>query len=393
MPSIAAAARARTSASSSAVIGANAAAAANAASCSCVGGTTTCDAQGTAWGPCVGEVTPQPEICATPADEDCDGAPGQCGTFSWGQRFGDVVNNQDVVDVVADAQGNIYLAGNFEGTIDLGGGPLVSTGAGATDVFIAKLSPAGAHLWSKRFGSADYDDEVRRLSLDPAGDLLLTGGFASTIDFGGGTMTTGGPSPFVAKLDPNGNHIWSKTFSGSGDNWGTGIAADPQGNVLVTGDFTGFVNCGGPVLSGAGSNDIFVAKLTAAGNHVWSQRHGGSAAERTRSIDVDSTGAAVIIGYFNGSVNVGGGLFTAVGSGDVLLFKLSAAGAHVWNAAGAHLWSQRWSSPGAQLGFGLSVDGSGNVALTGRMEGAPDFGGGALASAGARDVFLAKLGP
>lgn len=40
----------------------------------CQAGTKTCNAQGTAYGPCNGEVTPGTETCATPDDEDCDGA-------------------------------------------------------------------------------------------------------------------------------------------------------------------------------------------------------------------------------------------------------------------------------------------------------------------------------
>ncbi len=39
----------------------------------CVGGTQTCDATGTAWGPCVGQVLPKSELCANNVDEDCNG--------------------------------------------------------------------------------------------------------------------------------------------------------------------------------------------------------------------------------------------------------------------------------------------------------------------------------
>ena len=47
----------------------------------CQAGIRTCNAEGTAHGPCVGEVVPQSEICATSEDEDCDGVvdEGDCG--------------------------------------------------------------------------------------------------------------------------------------------------------------------------------------------------------------------------------------------------------------------------------------------------------------------------
>ncbi len=40
----------------------------------CKAGTRTCNAQGTAFGPCMGEVLPATESCLTPVDDDCDGA-------------------------------------------------------------------------------------------------------------------------------------------------------------------------------------------------------------------------------------------------------------------------------------------------------------------------------
>lgn len=46
----------------------------------CRGGTMTCNDQGTAWGPCVGQVLPQPETCTTPQDDDCDGQINESGT-------------------------------------------------------------------------------------------------------------------------------------------------------------------------------------------------------------------------------------------------------------------------------------------------------------------------
>lgn len=47
----------------------------------CTTGTRTCNALGTAYGPCAGEVLPATESCSTPADDDCDGTPNDgCAT-------------------------------------------------------------------------------------------------------------------------------------------------------------------------------------------------------------------------------------------------------------------------------------------------------------------------
>jgi hypothetical protein len=56
--------------------------------------------------------------------------------------------------VAVDGAGNVLLTGDFDGTVDFGGGPLTS--AGSDDIFVAKLDAQGNHLWSKRFGDSYY---------------------------------------------------------------------------------------------------------------------------------------------------------------------------------------------------------------------------------------------
>jgi hypothetical protein len=53
--------------------------------------------------------------------------------------------------VASDALGNAVLAGGVEGTLDLGGGPLEGT-AGASNVYLGKLSGMGEYDWAKIFG-------------------------------------------------------------------------------------------------------------------------------------------------------------------------------------------------------------------------------------------------
>jgi hypothetical protein len=59
-------------------------------------------------------------------------------------------------------------------------------------------------------------------------------------------------------------HLWSQRFGGTGDDSGRVVAVDGTGNVLVTGTFTGTVNFGGGDLTSAGGYDIFVAKYDSA---------------------------------------------------------------------------------------------------------------------------------
>ncbi|XXT15491.1 hypothetical protein WME94_35110 [Sorangium sp. So ce429] len=100
--------------------------------------------------------------------------------------------------IASDALGNFYITGSFDGTVDFGGGPLTS--AGRRDIFLFKLDPSGALLWSKRFGST-HEEYGFGVNVDGSGNVLLAGGyqgdtFAPIVDFGGD------PLPFTTIIAP-----------------------------------------------------------------------------------------------------------------------------------------------------------------------------------------------
>ncbi|MCK6590533.1 MAG: SBBP repeat-containing protein, partial [Polyangiaceae bacterium] len=216
----------------------------------CKLGTTQCNAQGTAYGPCDGEVTPAPEDCSTPADENCNGMTDACGLFGWSLSFGDATE-QDGHDIAADSAGNVYITGGFQGTIDLGGGPLTS--AGGMDLFIAKFSSSGSHIWSKRFGNA-FEQVGRGIAVDAGGNVYVTGYFGGSVDFGGGPLTSaGGRDIFVLKLNSAGTHVMSKRFGGALAEEGASIAVDGVSNIALAGIVESTVDFGGGPLTSAGN--------------------------------------------------------------------------------------------------------------------------------------------
>jgi hypothetical protein len=102
--------------------------------------------------------------------------------------------------IAVDGAGDLVLAGELTGTVDLGGGPLV--GAGDTDVFVVKLDQAGGHRWSKGFAAPHYQ-HVRGVATDGADHVLFAGRFHDVIDFDGGPLVSAGLSDvFAVKLSP-----------------------------------------------------------------------------------------------------------------------------------------------------------------------------------------------
>jgi hypothetical protein len=282
--------------------------------------------------------------------------------------------------VAADGSGNVIMTGDFLGTVDFGGGPLTSTNS---DIFVAKFDVDGNHLWSKRFGS-DGTQWGIGVAVDASANVVVIGRFWNTVDFGGGPLTSAGSwDMFIAKFDSDGNHLWSKRFGNEDEQYIDCVTVDDSGNVIVTGGIFGTVDFGGGPLTSAGSYDIFVAKFDGDGNHVWSQRFGGVGSEGGASLAVDGEGKVTVTGGFQDTVDFGGGPLTSAGSWDIFVAQ--------FNGTGNHLWSQRFGDASWQGSSCVAVDGSENVIVTGDFWGTVDFGGGTLTSAGLDDIYVVKF--
>jgi hypothetical protein len=122
-----------------------------------------------------------------------------------------------------------------------------------------------AHLWSRGFGSTSFDQSLG-VAVDASGNVVVTGVFRDTVDFGGGPLTSAGIGDvFVAKYSASdGSHLWSRGFGSTSSAAGLGVAVDANGDVVVTGVFSDTVDFGGGPLTSAGIGDVFVAKYSAS---------------------------------------------------------------------------------------------------------------------------------
>jgi PKD repeat protein len=304
------------------------------------------------------------------------------GSLVWAKRLPS--NNDSMNAVAIDASDNIVVTGGFQDSIDFGAGPLTSVGS--SDFFLAKYSSSGALLWARQFGGLMVETG-RGVVVDQTGNIFVVGFFSGTTSFGGGSLTApSGGGVFLAKYSPTGAHLWSKSFSGGSQQPGA-IAIDGNGNIAVVGNFSGTVNFGGGSLTSAGGTDVFVAEYSSSGAHLWSRRGGGSGADLGYGIAVGPTGNVVAVGVFMGTANFGGSSFmSGGGTNDIFVAQYSSTGAHMWS-----------ESFGGELAYGsdtakaVTVDGSGNVILTGNIQGPVDFGGGPLYGNNTGDIFVAKL--
>lgn len=159
------------------------------------------------------------------------------------------------------------------------------------DLYIARLSSAGALLSATPFGGSSYD-YIHSIQLDAAGNLYMAGStfspdFPLTQFVGPSGATT---TAFVVKLNPAGDLVYSTRFRGTPNLDLTSIAVDAQGQAHVVGNL--------PVSAQSGAPDMFIAKLSTDGSSLlYALQLGGSNADVARGIALDSAGRAHVAGF------------------------------------------------------------------------------------------------
>lgn len=301
--------------------------------------------------------------------------------YGWSQSFGSA-SDQSAYDITKDASGNIIIVGELYGTVDFGGGPLVS--AGGSDIFIAKFDAAGNHLWSKRFGDAAFQG-ANAVTTDAGGNIVVVGTASGTVDFGGGPIATAGNGDvFVARFSPAGGNIYSNVFGDANVDFAGGVAVDASNNIVVVGQFAGSIDFGGGMLTSAGNYDIFVAKINPLGVYIWSKSFGDVQYDYGQGVATDSAGNVILIGSYGGTVDFGGGPLVSAGSNDIVVAK--------FNGTGAHTWSKSFGNTGYETPYGIVLDDMDNIIVDGYFSGTVDFGGGFLPGAGL-EAFLVEFDP
>lgn len=348
----------------------------------CVAGTRTCNDEGTAFGPCAGEVTPTAELCDTPTDENCSGDVLECGAALWKKRFGGVGSDEGRGLAVGPDDG-VVISGLFDAGSSISFGGATFDNKGSFDGFIASFDSDGTHRWSRAFGSP-VSDAARSVAIDSTGAVILAGDVMGTVDLGGGPLNSAGDQDIiVAKYDSEGEHLWSTLYKSPQKQVGLDCAVTSDDGVLLGGVFRGNVDFGGDALASAGADDIYLAKLDEGGEHLWSKRFGDAAGDYAAATVVGPSDMIVQAGHFTGGLNYGGADLVSAGGLDVFVAKL--------NADGGHLWSKRFGDDDNQRAETAAIAADGRVLVGGSFGGSIDFGGDVLTSEGGQDAFVAVL--
>jgi Beta-propeller repeat len=287
--------------------------------------------------------------------------------------------------IAADAAGNAYVTGDFQGTASFSGTNLIS--AGINDIFVAKYDGGGKLLWIRRAGGALADTGLH-IAADNAGNCYATGFFRSTSSFGSFNLTVSGSGTadmFVTKYDADGNVLWAKQGGGTGNDVGYAVGVDSSGNVFVVGYFSGTATFAGASLTSYGSTDIFVAKYDAVGNLQWIRQAGSTGSDIAQGVALDSSGNCYVTGFFSGAATFGSTVLTNAGGRDIFVAK--------YDGAGNLLWARRAGGSATDSGDKVAVYGVDEVYVLGQFTGTASFGNTDLVNSdtnGLAATFLAK---
>ncbi|QRK05515.1 DNRLRE domain-containing protein [Archangium violaceum] len=268
------------------------------------------------------------------------------GVYLWSR----VVATEDVEarELTLTGRGDILVAGNYEGTPDLGAGRLPSvTGeaVGRVGLFIARFSPTGETVWTRGFVATDASGapllvSPRAVTTDAEGNFVVTGSFQGRMNLDGNVLSSGptidpslGPplAGFLAKFSgDDGRHLWSRAFEASDTSRTTGgdaVAADTGNELLVAGWASPRTDLGdGPL----GEYAPFIARYSSSGSLLWRRVFSGAEGGIT---DVRPQGEdrVVLIGNLAGAFTFAGETFSSppfLPSG--FLGALTRTGADLW---------------------------------------------------------------
>jgi hypothetical protein len=264
------------------------------------------------------------------------------------------------------------------------------------DGFLLKISMTGSLLWYKVIGGTNVD-ALYGCFATASGNYIATGKTLSL---------SGGYDVFVVKTDPAGNIIWSKAYGGiysdigwsiketsAGDyilcgstqsfgigglyvvrldtsgipawscNYGDGSAEEAV-DIIETSDHN-FMVAGNTVNHGAGSNEIVLMKISSAGAPLWAKTYGGSSVDKCSKVIQTSDNGFLLTGYT-----------TSFGAGSMDAYVIKT------DSLGNLLWSHAYGGTGSELGYCLLQTMDGNYAMLGSET---SMGNGGI------DVYLLKM--
>jgi hypothetical protein len=274
---------------------------------------------------------------------------------------------------VGGRAGNVYVTGDTDSTNFPTFIPFQSANRGGAEAFVSELNTAGNGLvFSSYFGGAG-EDRGMSIALDADSNVFFTGFTASSGNFplmlpvqpafGGGPYDA-----FLTKFNAQGTQPLFSTFlGGDGDDEAFGVAADPvSGRAIVTGATASrnfFTTPDAAQGTSRGGADIFITQFTVDGNsRPYSTLLGGAGDDFGLGIAMGPNGVFGIAGATASSDFPTVASPARFGGGAVDLVALEGS---LNGTPRFPIFSAVIGGSGADVGYGVSFDPTGNALFTG----------------------------
>ena len=221
------------------------------------------------------------------------------GDKLWGHHYGTNMDDWGF-KVIEASNGDFMLLGYSRG-FEVSG-----------DIYLLRTDHQGNLLWENTYGY-NRDDYAMDIIENDDNTFLILGtknGFFNDVH---ANFKTHDADILLVKIDNDGNELWKKTIGGTGHDFGYSIKKAPTGGNYIFGSSQSY---------GAGSFDMFLAKIDDESNEEWHKTYGGELYEYGKSMDVNTNGDLFLFGTTTS--------YGQNNSEDLYLIKADSLGNTIW---------------------------------------------------------------
>jgi len=229
------------------------------------------------------------------------------GNFKWVTSDGSAADDSGK-DIACDNSNNIFVSGEFEGTIEFGS--LEQTALGIKDVFFAKYNPSGDVQWIDQMGTLGGNDNAYSVATDVFGNSYISYEIDQTTDHAR-----------VNRYDIVGVKNLTISFGGTGAVAPTGLAVDNSESIFISGSFSDLADLGDGDTASIGESDYFIVKYDSDGSFIFQDIAGSLFSDQATSICLDYDNSLIVGGFCNHLISFGGTTYPSQGKEDVLITK------------------------------------------------------------------------
>lgn len=241
-------------------------------------------------------------------------------------------------------------------------------------------------LWGRSVYST-HDNYAENIHTDSQGNVYISGGYSGLTAFGILTLKSNGyDGLYNAKYSPEGNILWVNAILGTKMQFAKSCI-DKSGNLFMAGYFDSpelFI--GDTILVNKGSWDIFVAKYDSSGKFLWVKSVSGDAPDYVHDVDVDQSGNVIITGKtISTYIKIDSYDFQQSSSNRFDIFALK------FNSNGKVMWMKSFGGTGDDSGTNITIDQSGAAYISGFFSSKTmKFGDKTFVNKGDASYFIAK---